>query len=224
MTSDDKKPPTVPDIAIRAAIELLPYGKDSMMTIYQGVRDRRLYRANQAMAEIEARVPQDQLQARLLESESLDALFGRAIAAAADSALEAKRRMLGVVIAEAVLDDALVDDSTLWVDLLAQVEVVHVRCLEDILRVQKEVEASGERPMASRGAEREINQKILDAGRKYPSPLLKTLANLSLLDAQTSWDRSTDYVHGLTLFGEEFLQHLRTAAGTEATKPVVTSD
>ncbi|WP_132190139.1 MULTISPECIES: hypothetical protein [Kribbella] len=222
MTPEDKLPPSIPDILTRAAIEAVPIpsASASLMTIYDGFHKRRAHRMGQALAEITERVTVEQLEARLSESESLDAVFGTALAAAASSGLEAKRRMLGAVVAQAVLDDAMIDEAILLTDVLSQIEAPHVRCLEDVHRVQKEVETSGERPPAAAGAEREINQRILDTGRKYPSPLLKTLANLSLLDAETSWDRSVDYVHGLTTFGEEFLQYLHGMGDADRGDPV----
>lgn len=216
VTSDEHLPPSVPDILTRAAIAAVPIPSvsASLMTIYDGFHERRAYRMGQALAEITDRVTVEQLEARLNESESLDAVFGTALAAAASSGVKVKRRMLGAVVAQAVLDDAMIDEAILLTGVLSQIEAPHVRCLEDVYRVQLEVETSGERPPAAPGAEREINQRILDTGRKYPSPLLKTLANLSLLDAQTSWDRTVDFVYGLTTFGEEFLQYLHESDDT----------
>lgn len=193
-------------------MKAVPRLGDSMLEIWDGYQKRRAHRASEAVAAIGERVTLQQLEARLSESEDLDAAFGVALTAAANSALAAKRRMLGVVIARAVLDDAMIDEATLRTAALSQIDSPHVRCLEDIHRVQKAVETSGERPPAGRGAEREINQRILEVAGKYPTPVLHTLATVGLLDARTTWDGEFNVVHGLTNFGQAVLQDLHECA------------
>ncbi|WP_344845020.1 hypothetical protein [Kribbella ginsengisoli] len=219
MTSNEIEPPGHVEIWGRALVGMVPLVGGPAAEIWDGYRKRYEYRASQALGAIGEKVTPEQLQERLVESEDLDVVFGRAIQAAANSGLEAKRRLLGLVIAEAVLDDAMIDSASLMTDVLSQIEAPHVRCLEDIWRVQQEVESSGERSQAARGAEREINQRILDVGRKYPSPLLQTLVNLSLLDARTSWDQGMDLIQGLTTFGEDFLRELHGATGATDSSP-----
>ncbi|MFK4083582.1 hypothetical protein ACI2LF_05700 [Kribbella sp. NPDC020789] len=210
MSSDDSEPAGYPEIVGRALLGMLPKVGAGLVEIWDGHRKRKEYFAAQALAVIGEKVTPEQLHARLEQSEDLDAVFGRAIQAAAMSGLEAKRRLLGLVVAEAVLDDAMVDEAILFTDVLSQIESPHVRCLEDIWRVQDEVESSGDRPQAARGAEREINQRILEVGRRHPTPILQTLVNVSLLDARMSWD-GFDLVQGLTRFGERFLRELHKA-------------
>jgi hypothetical protein len=213
VTSDKKLPPSVPEILTRAAIQAVPIPSvsASLMTIYDGFHQRRAFRMGQALEEITERVSAEQLEARLSGSESLDAVFGTALTAAANSGLEAKRRMLGAIVARAILDDAMIDEAILLTEVLSQIEAPHVRCLEDLHRVQKEVEASGEWPLPVEGAERETNQRIADTARKYPTPVVKTLTNVSLIDAHTSIDRTLDYVYGVTPFGETFIRYLHEA-------------
>ncbi|NEA33091.1 hypothetical protein [Streptomyces sp. SID13031] len=224
MTSNKIEPPGHVQIWGRALLGMVPVVGAGAVEIWDGYRKRYEYRALQTLGVIGEKVTPEQLQERLAESEDLDAVFGRAIQAAANSGLEAKRLLLGLVVADAVLDDAMIDDAILMTDVLSQIEAPHVRCLEDIWRVQQEVESSGERPQAARGAEREINQRILDVGRKYPSPLLQTLVNLSLLDARTSWDQGMDFVHGLTTFGEDFLRELHGATEAGDSSPGAARD
>jgi hypothetical protein len=208
VNATNDEPPSIPDILARALIKLSPLGSESMTILYEGFRDRRAHRANEALAAMAELVTLEQLEARLVESEELDVVFGNALNAAADSALAAKRRMLGTVVARGVLDDAMVDEATLLTSVLSQIDAPHVRCLEDIHRVQEAVETSGERSPAAAGAEREINQQVLDVARKYPTPVLLSLANVGLLDASTSWDGYSDFVLGLTRFGEALLRDL----------------
>ena len=65
------------------------------------------------------------LEQRLAESPQLDAALAAAVVAASSTGLDGKRRLLARVITEAVLDDALVDDATLMVGVLTQVDAPH---------------------------------------------------------------------------------------------------
>ncbi|MEV4260584.1 hypothetical protein [Kribbella sp. NPDC049584] len=191
-----------------------------MLTVYEGFRDRRAQRARETLNAITERVTPEHLAARLERSEELDAVFGLALSAAANSASAAKRRTLGAVVARAVLDDAMIDEAALRTTALSQIDAPHVRCLEDIHRIQKAVEDAGERPRAAAGAERENNQRILDVARRYPTPVLLALTNVGLLDATPSWDGQADRVRGLTVFGEAVLSDLHqyaTELGPDAT-------
>jgi hypothetical protein len=107
-------PPTVADIVARAGIKLIPGVGPAIEVIYEGVKQRWNHRAGDVVDEITKHVESDHLCRRLEESEQLDAAFATALATATQSAMAAKRRLLGAVIARAVLDDSsLVDDATL---------------------------------------------------------------------------------------------------------------
>lgn len=141
------------------------------------------------------------------ESESFDVLVGAAVEAAARSALEAKRQLLGRLVAEAALDDALVDESRLLVGVPDQLEAPHVRCLEAIRRAEQEAEDAGEVMPRARYAEREMNNRIREAGEGQPMSVLSLLSNLGLLETTGSGNEWI-WVKGTTVFGRELLDDL----------------
>lgn len=150
----------------------------------------------------------DELAAALEASEDLDVLLSRAIAAAGASASATKRRLLARVVSQAVLDDAEVDDATLILIALEQLEVPHIRALETIHRVDQERIAEGHRPPIAAGAAREIDEVVSDSARQFPSALIRILLNTGLLDGGQSWDGAMVYITGLTSYGEEILRFL----------------
>jgi hypothetical protein len=202
--------PSVTDIVSRAAIQASPRLAGSLSILYDGFRQRWLARAREVVDEVEKRVPSDLLSQRLVGSQELDATFLAAVEAGASSGLEAKRRLLGKVVAEAVLDDAKVDHATLITHMLAQIDAPHIRCLEAIYRAKKQAAAAGQLSPTARGAEQPIHQDITNAGRAYPAPVLVALVSLGLLDASVTWD-GVALVKGPTTFGQHLLDELRTA-------------
>jgi hypothetical protein len=111
------------------------------------------------------------------------------------------------VVAAAVLDDARVDEASLFVDILAQIDAPHVRCLEAVRRAREEAHAAQELGPVARGAEQEISQRVLDAVASYPAPVLQRLISLGLLDGRVNWD-GVSIVAGTTTSGEQILELL----------------
>lgn len=153
-------------------------------------------------------VDSDDLARRLLEAPEVEVLLTRAVNAAAASSLASKRRLLARVVQAAILDDAAIDQSTLIVDVLEQVDAVHIRCLEAIARAELESKEAGEWEFAAAGAEKPANARVQDAADGYPAPIIKRLETLGLADASVDWSGHTR-VTGMTVFGELVLHDLR---------------
>lgn len=148
------------------------------------------------------------LERRLLQAPEVEVLLARAVNAAAASSLASKRRLLARVVQAAVLDDAAIDQSTLILDVLEQVDAVHIRCLEAIARAELESKEAGDWEFTAERAEKPSNQRVQDAADGYPSPIIKRLETLGLADASVDWSGHTR-VTGMTVFGELVLNDLR---------------
>lgn len=148
------------------------------------------------------------LERRLLQAPEVEVLLGRAVNAAAASSLANKRRLLARVVQAAVLDDAAIDQSTLILDVLEQVDAVHIRCLEAIARAERESKEAGDWEFTAERAEKPSDQRVQDAADGYPSPIIKRLETLGLADASVDWSGHTR-VTGMTVFGELVLNDLR---------------
>lgn len=209
-SSNPREVPSIADIVARAAIQASPRLAGSLSVLYEGLRQRWLARAQEVVNEVDSRSTPDVLSQRLAESEQLDAAFLAAVEAGANSGVGAKRRLLGRVIAAAVLDDAKIDEATLFTGILTQIDAPHIRCLEAIYRAKEQAARAGELSPTARGAEQELNQRVMEAGRAYPAPVLAVLVSLGLLDASVSWD-GVALVGGPTTFGEQLLNDLRVA-------------
>lgn len=208
MGSDDdpEPPPSRADIAIRAGITASPRLGGSALILYEGIRDRRAARIAQVLDDASTGIEAAELERVLSVDERMDALLGQALQAAADSAVVAKRRLLGRLVNQAVLDDARVDESELFVRILSQIDAPHVRCLEAIHRAEQLAEARGEIPPRARGAERPLIRAIGAEGEKHPAPVLVALTSLGLLDSSGVDDDM--YVKGVTSFGQRLLADL----------------
>lgn len=122
---EDREPPTIPDILARAAVAASPRFVGSLSILYEGTRDRYFARGAEVLEEVASSADPITLEQRLAESPQLDAALAAAVVAASSTGLDGKRRLLARVITEAVLDDALVDDATLMVGVLTQVDAPH---------------------------------------------------------------------------------------------------
>jgi hypothetical protein len=208
MQEPDKRPPSWPDILARAAIAASPQLAGSLAILYAGIRDRWAARGSQVLEEIASGAPASELERRILEDGALDAALAAAVEAGARTSLEAKRRLLGRVVVRAVLDDSRVDEATLIVGVLSQIDAPHVRCLEAVRRAEEQAEVAGEAAPRAEGAEREIVQRIAVAGRAHPVPVLAALTSLGLLETHGVYEGTT-IVKGLTPFGQALLTDLR---------------
>jgi hypothetical protein len=180
--ADAENPPTKADIFSRAVITASPKFAGSAMVLYEGFRDRRQARMRDVELAVRKAIPADEdLAQRLSESEELDTLLNRALAEAAQSAMASKRRLLGKIVANALLDDAQIDLSMLFATVLAQIETPHIRAMVQIRNAVRAADAAGERsprarvlrPSSTRASERR-------AGPNQTQSLQHLLASASL--------------------------------------------
>jgi hypothetical protein len=197
----------LPDILTRAGLKALPFGA-SISTLYEGLHERRSARAAEALKEIEYVCPDaDDLIRRLEASDPLDAIVTRALNEAADAGFEAKRRLLGRVAAQALVDEAKLDRAVLLIPVIAQLEAPHIRALVDIRQAVRDAEASGEVPARAKRAEQANIPRIIDAGERHDAAVIATLATTGLIevrDATGPWPM----VKYMMPLGEELLQSL----------------
>jgi hypothetical protein len=209
--TEGKKPPSLPDIAARAAIAASPRVAGSLAVVYDGLRERHAARAAQVVDAAVSGLDPEDLAAALAADEALDAAFAAAVDAGAQSGLRAKRRLLGRVVNQALRDAARVDDAVLLVGVLAQIDAPHVRCLALVRSAEQDARAAGEVSPRARYAEREIVPRISGALDGEPAAVVVALKSLGLLDANGTYDGEV-LVKGLTPFGERLLADLDDAA------------
>lgn len=203
----DSEVPTRRDILLRSAIAASPKLAGSLDILYEGFRARHLARTQEVLDAAVNAAGLPLLESRLEDSEELEVLFARALEAGANSALPRKRALLGKVIAQAASDQARIDDTSLIVGVLVQIDAAHVRCLTAIKLAEDQAEAAGEVTIRADYTEREIVHRIKEAGASYPPPVIALLAGLGLIEA-TGTTSPWPLVLGLTTFGRTLLDDL----------------
>lgn len=212
--ADGVEPPSASDILARAAIAASPRFAGSAMVLYEGFRDRRRARMRDVEDAVRAAVPGDADLDQILGSrDELDALLNRALIEAGQSAMPAKRRVLGKVVANALVDEAEVDWASLVMTVLAQIDAPHVRAMARIRDAVGKADAAGGLPPRAEGAEAELNPRIRAAGRAEPEPIIAALTALGLIEATSTYG-GEPIVVGMTPFGDRLLDELD-AAGQE---------
>ncbi|KKC05825.1 hypothetical protein WU83_06355 [Mycobacterium nebraskense] len=124
-------PRPIPVVIVSAALSAIPQVGGPLQTVYDAIDERRRYRIESTAREIADLAGHDRLVERVLEDSRVEALLGEALEAAARTGFEAKRRLLGRAVADALLseDEAAVDYAALIVTALTQLEPLHVRAL-----------------------------------------------------------------------------------------------
>lgn len=212
--SPQKPRPSIPDILARATLQASPRLAGSLSILYEGARDRWASRGTDVLAAASAVADTATIVARTAQDAQLDAALSAAVEAGTRSGLVAKRRLLGRVVGRAVLDDARVDEATLVVGILSQIDAPHVRCLELLARAEVVARSSGELEEVADGAERPLVQRIVDVGTAQPQPVLAALVSLGLIETTSTWGGSM-MVLGVTPFGQHLLDDLREAGAVE---------
>jgi hypothetical protein len=138
MAEHTEEPLPGPSPEALLALRLIPKFGDALAQYVTDRHQRRLERAGEVVTTAAKALELDPavLIERIIEDERLADLLNDAIQAAARSGLEAKRRALGKVLAQAVAgDDATVDQSMMLAASLAHVEAVHVRVMAQMFFV-----------------------------------------------------------------------------------------
>ena len=134
----------------------------------------------------------------------LSTLLANAAEAATRTAVDDKRRMLGLVVGRAALDSARIDESELLVAVIADLEVVHIACLEGLLRLRQRAVERGDDLEA-------VTDAVHEAAKGYSTPVVAKLIRHGCLHPATVWNGGTS-VHDVTEFGTFLLEDLRTQA------------
>lgn len=86
------------------------------------------YKANQFAADLQRDVGEETF-ALAMDHPETESMFGAALRAALESGVQAKRRVLARVVAQAMIDDARVDEAHLFVAALRELDGPHLRAL-----------------------------------------------------------------------------------------------
>jgi len=172
--------------------------------MFDSLIERRRYRVESTAREIAEAVGEDRMTTRVLEDPRLETLVGEALEAVARSGFEAKRRLLGRAVGQALLDDAVVAHATLMVHAVAQMEPVHVRALA---LLERAVGPAGQ-AFTDRTAVDEFN-------RSQPVPVLATLETIGAVIPASSWTGRGLGAETISDFGRQILDELRAVAEEE---------
>lgn len=211
MTTD--RPPELWDSGVRIGLSLVPVIGGALQVIYQDTRSHVAARAARTIQEIADETGVERLRERLASDPEVEALFVQGLDAATRTGYEGKRRLLARLISAAVLDDAKVDESLLFVLALRDLDGPHLRALERLRRAQDEVRAR----TFEREEERDsIAQKAVREAAKDEHEVV--LAALVKCDAARAMGRTWGgpLIPGeVSAFGVALLDYLREVAVVE---------
>jgi hypothetical protein len=157
--------PTVGDTLAKVALQLVPYVGPPLETIYDDVRARQAEKARRTVSEIAELCSMELLLRRLNENPEIEAMFVAAVDSALRTGLERKRRYLARVVANAVLDDAKVDESELIVQALRDLDGPHLRALERLRQAEDSAHTDNEKSAA-----------VQEAAKEEPAPIRAVLS------------------------------------------------
>ncbi|MDQ0375975.1 hypothetical protein [Cellulomonas humilata] len=124
----------------RAGLNLIPIVGGSIDVLAARVNEGMVYKRRQLYADVLRRVQVEELVAALDRDPVLEAVWSQAVLACVRTGVTAKRRLLAKVISQAVLDDALVEQTQLVVDALEHLDAPHLRALERFRRFIDSIE------------------------------------------------------------------------------------
>lgn len=202
-----------------AGSALLPGWAQATKIVLDQVYARHVQRAETTlMAIVEATSP-ERLGECLDEFPVLEATFSEALETASRTGLDAKRRLLAQVVARAVLDDARIDEAALMTSVLREIDAPHVRVLEQLVRIEDEVEV--EAAERARQENPEPWTRWYAAGeflQTVSTPVHMTLVRTGCVKVPQSTITIVDVFRVVTPFGRALLQDLHQHA--RATAPI----
>lgn len=98
--------------------------------LFADVRARRVAAAGKTIASIIEITGQPALEQSLQRDPIVESIFVNAVDVAIRTGLEAKRRLLARAVADAVVDEAKIDEAHLMAHVLAELDVPHIRTLK----------------------------------------------------------------------------------------------
>ena len=124
----------------RAAVSSFLPGGELLAALIDHEQERQLRIARGLVDQISEAAGAAELLRRVDQSEEVAAAFRQAVDVATRTGLEQKRKALARVVAAAVLDDAQVDEATLVVQALRDLDAPHIRALERMRRAEDSVQ------------------------------------------------------------------------------------
>lgn len=199
----------------RAVLAEMP-GGSFLLELQSGYRDRVERRTFDLLDEIATQVNERLMRDRLEESEQLESVFWRCMRSAADSPHEGKRRLLGQALANAFLDEALVDEVEILEGVLTNIDTPHIAALARLHLVELEAQEAGDSPTRGQYAERPIIDSLREAGEREHPLVLGVLATQGLIDVTGGFGDDEARFRGVTKIGATLLEDLRKAGPKQA--------
>ena len=209
------EPPTWGDTAGRAAaksIAAVPLVGATLQVIVEDVLARRRAAAGATVDMIIETVGEDALAERVATDPVTEALFVNAVEAALRTGMQSKRRLLARAVADAVIDEAVLDESVLLADVLAELDVPHVRALKRMADEWRVIESLPD------AAERTGDWGMSAVWKTLPEPLQARLIRTGTGKAtpNTMFTRAEPHrVDGITDYGLNVIAELETEGLSE---------
>ena len=191
----------------RTALSAVPYVGSPALVVLDEVLTRRRAAAAKLMSEITATAGgQENLALRLANSE-IEALFIDGFDTAMRTGVAAKQRLLAEVIANALLDDAKVDSSQLYVMALRDLEAPHIRALARLADIVRELRPQMPKEITKRSHFVTIaDEKVRLVWNREPSPIQAALVRTGCVQLQRGFlDSGYEITEYITEFGFELL-------------------
>lgn len=193
MASDAPLVPTRPETAIKAALALIPVVGGALSVVADDHIARRRARVEEMVTEAVSHLDDDgtELVERVGSDEEFADMFFKAIRGASESHVEAKRKAFARLLAEGAGEaPGELDEISLMVDALRELELVHLRTLKRL--------ANYEHP----GRLRSLVQAT-------PDPVFAALRRNGLLQEEEQYDGTE--ITGISEFGTRLLAYVEAA-------------
>jgi hypothetical protein len=204
--NDDESRTLAYKVARAAMTSILP-GGELLATLIDHEQERQLRIARGLVDQLSEEVGAAELLRRVEESEEIAAAFRQAVDVATRTGLEQKRQALARVIAAAVLDDAHVDEATLVVHALRDLDAPHIRALERMRRAEDSVQRQDG---VTRLNDAEVTQAVRQVSDAEPDAVNTTLVRTGVAHVVGSSYGGQPVPGMVSDFGRLVLEYVRT--------------
>jgi hypothetical protein len=194
-------PMPLPVVVLSGLLSAIPDYGGPLQTAFNYLWDQYRAALGSTASDIAELVGEEQLLSRMAEDPRLRALLADALEAVGRSGFEAKRCLLGRAVAYAFMNgEDVVDAQVLMVQVLAELEPVHIRAM---IRLERATADTGDR------------SKVDEFNTTQPRPVLAALERTGVVIPSSSWAGTGIGAHGLSDFGRMVLKELRGVAEEE---------
>lgn len=187
----------IAEVLLRAGATMLPGGAAATV-IFDFIRDASANRAHEVVDRVVDIVGMQRLADRLAVDEEVSIIFVVAVEAAMRTALESKRELMAKVAANAVLDQARIDESRLVIDALRDLDGPHIRALARLADAD-----AARSPATSEGGTGDFSKAV---GAEHDAVLAGLLRH-GLVLQNTTYD-GPQVISGVSKFGHSLLDQL----------------